>query len=78
MKHNLSEKQIQMMQAALENAKDINCECGGSIFAQGSKLKRLSRILTGEDKDSVLPIPTLYCVSCFKEITFEAEPKVIA
>ncbi len=67
----LSQEQRIMLMGALKNAKDIKCVCGGEIFTEGSKFKLLSRLLIGSDTDQVAPIPTIYCVKCFKEISLE-------
>lgn len=74
MNNQLSPEQINLMAQALKNAKDLSCKkCEGLIFNQGTKLKQVSRLLTGEEKDSLWPIPTFYCVKCLEELTLEEE-----
>jgi hypothetical protein len=65
---NFTPEQMEMAAKAIKNAKDITCKCGCSIFTQGAKIKQLSRLLTGSNKDEIIPIPTLFCVKCFSEI----------
>ncbi len=61
---NISSPREQAILSALKNAEDILCKCGSSVFSQGSKLKKLSRILTGEPEDAIVPIPVVYCIKC--------------
>lgn len=51
----------------LSQAADIVCEnpeCGGVIFEEKLKIKKISRFLTASDKDSILPIPVIVCAKC--------------
>lgn len=70
---NLTSEQLSMAANAIKSAKDVVCNCGGTIFSEGVKLKKVSRLLTGEDSDKFLPLPSLYCVKCFKELSLEEE-----
>ena len=49
---------------SLSDARDMNCECGNGIFMPGMRFKKISRLLTGEAKDSVLPIQLYLCTAC--------------
>lgn len=69
----LSQEQMIMLAGAIKNAKDITCECGGKIFNQGTKLKELSKLLTGADENNLYPIPALFCIKCLKELNLEEE-----
>ena len=40
----------------LADARDMDCKCGGKIFLPAYRFKKISRILTGAAKDSVMPI----------------------
>lgn len=71
MKNNLTQEQELMAANAWKNAKDIKCECGGLIFQQALKIKFISRLLTGESEDMNIPVPTLVCVECHKELNLE-------
>ena len=45
--------------------KPIVCaNCGGLYFRQVLALNKVSRLLTGEAKDSVIPVPTFRCDDC--------------
>lgn len=50
----------------LSNTKPIVCEnCGNDVFVEGVKLRKVSRLLTGDTKDAVLPIPVFVCSKCY-------------
>ena len=45
--------------------KPIVCSnCGGIYFRQVVALNKVSRLLTGETADSVIPVPTFRCDDC--------------
>lgn len=49
----------------LSKAEDITCdECQGNIFEEKIMLKKISRFLTGSDRDSLTPIPVIACAKC--------------
>lgn len=49
----------------LKNAEDIVCEeCGCTIFEEKMMIKKISRFLTGSDRDSISPIPVICCAKC--------------
>lgn len=75
-KDNFTPEQMAMAQNAMKNAKDIFCKCGGGIFTQSLKLKRVSKLLIGADEDAIVPIPVLTCILCKSEINTseESEP----
>ena len=52
----------------LKDARDMDCECGGKIFMQGYRFKKVSRLLTGGAKDTVLPIEVYICTQCSKPL----------
>lgn len=49
----------------LKDTTAVVCPCGGKIFTEGRFIRTISRILTGEAEDSIMPIPIIYCVRCF-------------
>jgi hypothetical protein len=50
---------------SLKDAEDIKCEsCGGIIFEEKLMIKRISKLLTGGDRDSISPIPVIVCAKC--------------
>ena len=53
---------------SLKDTRDISCECGNLIFMPGFRFKKVSRLLTGAAKDSVLPIELYLCTACGKPL----------
>lgn len=45
----------------------ILCECGAEFFQEVMRLRKISRLLTGEPEDRIMPVPAVLCVSCGKE-----------
>lgn len=49
----------------LSEAEDVTCEnCQGTIFEEKMMVKKLSRFMTGSDRDSIVPIPVIVCSNC--------------
>lgn len=49
----------------LKQTTPITCEnCGNNIFIEGVILRKVSRILMGDTKDGILPIPVFACSKC--------------
>lgn len=48
----------------LNDARDMTCGCGGKIFLPAYRFKKISRLLTGQPKDSVMPIELYVCSNC--------------
>lgn len=69
----LTPEQINLMATAIQNGKDAVCKCGCMIFTEGAKIKILSKILTGAERNVPFPIPVIYCVKCQTELTAEEE-----
>jgi len=45
--------------------KPIVCEeCNGIYFRQVMAINKVSKFLTGQDKDTVVPVPTFRCDDC--------------
>lgn len=53
---------------SLKDARDIACDCGNLIFMPGYRFKKVSRLLTGAPKDSLLPIELYLCTACGKPL----------
>lgn len=50
---------------AMSQTTPIVCEkCGNDVFTEGLMLRKVSRILMGDTKDGVLPIPVFACSKC--------------
>jgi hypothetical protein len=49
----------------LKDTETLKCEsCGCEVFEEKMMIKRMSRFMTGSDKDSITPIPVIVCASC--------------
>jgi len=49
----------------LRDMPDEKCpECGGVYFVSVIRIKRISKIMVGSDKDQQYPIPLLQCATC--------------
>ena len=43
----------------------VECEkCGTKLFIEVTMLKKVSKILTGSDQDTIVPFPTYACKDC--------------
>ena len=54
----------QQVRITLDKTQPTVCKCGGQVFSEGVILRKVSRILTGQPEDGVMPIPAFYCVKC--------------
>lgn len=49
----------------LKDAEDIKCEeCESFVFEEKIMIKKISKFLTGSDRDSISPIPVIACAKC--------------
>jgi hypothetical protein len=49
----------------LKDAEDIKCEqCESLVFEEKIMIKKISKFLTGSDRDSISPIPVIACAKC--------------
>jgi hypothetical protein len=57
----------------------ILCECGSEFFQEVMRIRRISRLLTGEPEDRIMPVPAVLCVSCGKECdpTAPTKPSIV-
>jgi len=54
-----------LTQAQVENAKNLSCEvCSCEVMKQGFVIKTVSGLLTGDSKDTFVPVPVFACMSC--------------
>ena len=54
-----------LTQAQVENAKNLACEkCNNEIMKQTFVVKVISGLITGESKDTLVPIPFFACAVC--------------
>ena len=48
-----------------EHGTQVKCEnCGNDSFEESFFLFKISKILTGESSDSLVPVPTFKCAKC--------------
>jgi len=49
----------------MKNATEIKCEkCENDTFEEVLKLRKISKILTGSQKDTLVPMPMFACKKC--------------
>lgn len=49
----------------LSDTTEVICDkCGCNIFTSGLLLRKVSKFLTGSDRDNMAPMEVLYCVRC--------------
>lgn len=49
----------------LKDAEDVKCEqCESLVFEEKMMIKKISKFLTGSDRDSISPIPVIACSKC--------------
>lgn len=49
----------------LKNSTAIQCdECGGSNFMEVIKIRKVSGLISGLGKDSIIPVPMYACADC--------------
>jgi hypothetical protein len=52
-------------QAQVENAKNLACEkCNSQIMKQTFVVKMISGLITGDSKDTLVPVPFFACAIC--------------
>jgi len=61
-------------QKAIMDSPWMECECGGVTFTQLIMVKRISKLLSGEARDSILEVPMMKCDSCGKIPEFIHKP----
>jgi len=55
----------QQPQIDLSQAKEMECtECGGTVFIPGNKFLTISKLLTGQPKDAIIPVEIYLCGDC--------------
>ena len=48
----------------LSDTKPIVCSCGHTIFEEAFYLRLLSRLISGEEKDTLITVPIVVCKKC--------------
>ena len=49
---------------SLKDTQPAICSCGNNLFRDGYMLRTLSRLFTGEPKDTLITVPVLVCDKC--------------
>jgi hypothetical protein len=52
----------------LNDARDMNCECGNNAFMPGFRFKKMSKLITGQAQDAIIPIEMYLCTQCGKAL----------
>lgn len=56
---------MNLTQAQVESAKNIACEkCSSEIMKQAFVIKIVSALMTGDSKDTYVPVPIFVCNDC--------------
>lgn len=64
-------------QVDLSTSKPMVCsECGYDVFIAGTKIRKISKLITGTAQDVILPIDVFLCGSC-GEVNKELLPQQI-
>ncbi len=51
--------------ANLADSEEIKCEkCEGVMFEEKMMIRKLSKFITGADRDSIIPVPIIVCSNC--------------
>jgi hypothetical protein len=48
----------------LNDARDMNCDCGNNTFMPGFRFKKMSKLITGQAQDAIIPIEMYLCTQC--------------
>jgi DNA-directed RNA polymerase subunit RPC12/RpoP len=58
-------KQQMKLNIDIKKTTGVVCdECGHDVFNQGILLRKVSRFLSGDAQDGIMPIGTFYCAKC--------------
>ena len=56
---------MNLTQSQIENAKNLECEkCASQILKQAFVIKSISGLLSGDGKDTFVPVPIFACNDC--------------
>lgn len=53
---------------SLNDARDMNCDCGNNTFMPGFRFKKMSKLITGQAQDAIIPIEMYLCTQCGKAL----------
>ena len=70
-----SNESVGKPQVDIQTSKPIVCsECGYDVFIPGTKIRKISKLITGTPQDMLIPIEVFVCGNC-GEINKELYPK---
>lgn len=73
----MKKEQLNTANLDLSSTTAIVCEnCGNHTFKPIFFLRKISRFLTGEDADRILPIDSLCCIEC-NHVNSEFAPPIV-
>jgi hypothetical protein len=52
----------------LNDARNMDCECGNNTFMPGFRFKKMSKLITGQAQDAIIPIEVYLCTQCGKAL----------
>jgi uncharacterized Zn finger protein len=53
------------LHVSLDKTTAMTCdECGHEVFQEGMMLRKVSKFLTGNPQDGLVPIPVFMCTKC--------------
>jgi len=62
---NNQQKQQVQLKISLDKTTPITCDtCGSQAFQEALMLRKVSKFLTGDAQDGVIPIQTFVCTKC--------------
>ena len=62
------------LNVSLDKTTPVSCEeCGNNVFVEGLLLRKVSKFLTGQAQDGIVPIPVFSC-SKFQHVNEEFIP----
>ena len=53
---------------SLNDARDMNCDCGNNTFMPGFRFKKMSKLITCQAQDAIIPIEMYLCTQCGKAL----------
>jgi len=61
----MQQQQPQVTLEMMKQSKEILCEeCGNNTFEEILKLRKLSKLITAQPKDTLIPVPMFACKKC--------------
>jgi len=56
---------MKVMKPSLSQTTPVKCEeCESEYFTEVLTLRKASKLLTGSEQDTIIPIPTMRCADC--------------